>query len=246
MKTVLFKKLPKDVMNEGITIELLDKIQRIGKMSPVMFQKGDEPVRLVKCNDLFFWVLLPDDSYLKNGNELMKFDLKTCIIARGRYWLNYSNDEIESEIKNEIDKIKKELNKTASDMIEKFITIKRYAGFVEEKNNGLNIIDIIQSNFPQEYESRKKSAIDFLERNKTLETDINNIEDLLKKDDFNSLYIILKSDGLPLLLSVKNDELEVLTKYFHKDNIGNTIEMVKNKSHLELIARFNVEKRYNS
>jgi hypothetical protein len=43
------KKLSKEEKDEGLTLELINSIDMKKKASPVMFKKGDEPVRLVKC-----------------------------------------------------------------------------------------------------------------------------------------------------------------------------------------------------
>jgi len=259
MKTIEFKKISKELIEEGISIELLHKVQQSGKLSPAMFQKGDDPVNLVRCNDDFYWVLLDDGKYLKDEkNQLIKFSLKTCIIARARYWLLFSDKEIEmdnkrkeeakeKEIAKEIEKIKIELKEKVKDLNQRYDKLCRYAERKEQTGIASILNYMERDNDLENFELRKKSAIEFFNNNPTIDDFICKLNSDLQTENFDSLYVSLETKGLPLLLSVNHNTdsgIELLKRFFHKDKIEGTIEMIKDKSHIECVAIFNVNKRY--
>ena len=250
MKKIEFKKINAELKKEGIAIELLNKVQLLGKLTPVMFQKGDEPVKLVECDEDSFWVLLDDGTFLKDGkNNFIKYDLRTCIIARARYWLLFADFENEQkkemEIKKEVDKIKANLKKEVEAITNKIENIIRYSGTRECKHSVLNDLEELVDK--DSFEKKKEAAIKFLEENKDTERIVNELNNDLINNDFDSLYIKLKTGGLPILLELNyNNEsgMELAKRFLHKDNICKTIELIQGKSHIESVAYFNVSKRY--
>jgi len=251
MKRIEFKKLQKEIVNEGITLELIEKVQSSGKYSPAMLQKGDDPVTLVKCNNESFWVQLEDGSFLKEGKNLMKFDLKTCIIGRARYWTLFSDIETsmdnerksqakEKEILKEIERIKADVKKEAETVIEKYREVELYAGI----KKGSIINDIIKSLNPERFELMEKNAIQFISDHPQIKEYVDSIEERLQSEDYDSLYISIKTNGLPLLLSIPNDNIGVLTQFFSKDKINDTLKLIEGQDHIQSVAMFNVNKRY--
>ncbi len=74
------------------------------------------------------------------------------------------------------------------------------------------------------------------------------IKELHEKEDWDSLYIYFFQEGIPEIASFKipdllnNTDIDVLVKYFHRNNLEQTISEIQSKSHLENVAKFNVEK----
>lgn len=255
MKRIEFKRISKELIKEGITIDLLNKVQNSGKLSPVMFQKGDEPVNLVRCNPDFYWVLLDDGAYLKDTKGLMKFDIKTCIIARARYLINYKDIEIKNEIELEKKRIENELTKTVGVVIENYETMKRWDnGDFFPNVSGINFMaaQFIYANDENrkewETECKIKAKQFFTKFNEPgIGEFVSKLKTILSNNDFDSLYMVLKTNGLPLLMSAKYDDkkdIDLMLQFFHKDNIDKTAELLNAQSHIENIAMFNVNKRY--
>lgn len=252
MKRIEFKKLPKDILEEGITIELLNKVQDSGKFSPAMMQKGDEPVTLIKANSESFWIQLEDGSFLKDKGKLMVFDLKTCLIARARYWTLFSNVETamgekrreeakQKEIDKEVERIKADVKKQAESVISKYREIEKYAGLIRN-----DFLDMIKNINPEGFRAKEEAAKQFISENPELKELINSIESKLTNEDFDSLYILLKTDGLPLIASIDNDNnLELLKRFFHRDKIEKTVDTIQHQNHIRNVAMFNVNKRYS-
>lgn len=251
MKRIEFKKLSKDIISEGITIELLEKVQDSGKFSPAMFQAGDDPVTLIKANNLFFWVQLPDGSFLKDKRNLMTFDVKSCIIARARYWTLFSDVETsmdnsrkaaakEKEINEEVKRITADVKNEAEEVIKKYREIESMAG-VSKPDVFYSILKDLN---PAMFEFKEKNAIQFITDNPTFKGYVELLETRLKSEDYDSLYMSLKTDGLPLLASLSNDNLGILKQFFAPEKIVSTIELIKGQSHIKNVAMFNVNQRY--
>lgn len=252
MKTIEFKKLPKALKEEGITFDLLERVQRIEKKSPVQFVVGEEPVMLVRCNAESYFVLLADGSYLKEGKNLIKYDLKTCIIARARYLLHNEVAEIESEIQIEVNKIKAVLTKKAQHIISQIDLLFQMADY-DPNAPKLGFSQMLSSLNSSAYEicrqNEKERALEIIEANSReyYEYLRSRINELLTSENFEQLYIILEANGLPLIaqFDTKNDEeLDLLRVLFHKENIDYTVASMAYKSYLEQVAMVRVKKRY--
>jgi len=214
MKRIEFKKIPKELIEEGITIDLLNKVQDSGKFSPVMMQKGDEPVTLIKANNEAFWIQLEDGSFLKDRGKLLIFGVKECIIARARYWTLFSDVETamgdkrrseakEKEIDKEVKRIQEDVKKQAEEIVKKFRQIERYAAR-DEKDIFLMIL---KQEDPLRYEYLTNEAKNQLDSNPNLKEQVDNIDSLLKEEDYDSLYMILKTNSLPLIASIPIDNI---------------------------------------
>ena len=251
MKRIEFKKLPKELIEEGITIDLLNKVQDSGKFSPAMMQKGDEPITLIKANNEAFWIQLEDGTFLKDKGKLLTFGIKECIIARARYWTLFSGVETamgekrrseakEKEIDKEVRRIQEEVKKQAEEIVKKFRQIERYAS---EDVNDIFIM-ILKQESPLKYNALTTDAKNQLNSNPNLKEQVDNIDLLLKEEDYDSLYMILKTNSLPLIASISIDNMELAKRFFSKDKIEETIETIKGQSHIRNVAMFNVNKRY--
>lgn len=246
------KKLSKELKEEGITLELIERAQRIKFISPVQFQKGDEPVKLMKANDTEYWVVLPDGEFLKDRGKLLKFDQKTCTIARARYLLNFEEVEKKGMIQEEIARLKSLVDdkvKIIIDKIDQLIEWSEYDPNKEEKGmRGVLIAAAKKINGQYNAEQLRKKA--FAEEIFTTTSKESLIEAKAKylefqaKDEYDQLYISLITDGLPLVASISTSDMKLFTKMFHRDNLEETIEKMKTTSHIEFVATVNIEKLY--
>lgn len=254
MKRIEFKRISKELIEEGITIDLLNKVQDSGKFSPAMMQKGDEPVTLIKANNESFWIQLDDGSFLKDNGKLMVFDIKNCIIARARYWLLFSDVEIamsekrkseakEKEIQREIERIQADVKRKAESYIKKFREIQQYAGVIESNDNIL--ITITRSMNGELFKHKEDKAKEFIAENPNMSGFIDQIEKWIEESDFDSLYIAIENNGLPLITSMSNEmAFKLLPKFFHASKVDSTIELIKSQSHIKNVEMFNVNQRY--
>ncbi len=69
------KKLTKEEKAEGLTLDLVNKVDLLKKCSPVMFKGGDEPVGIMECST-GYWVHT-SDGYLRDdkGNYNLLLDI---------------------------------------------------------------------------------------------------------------------------------------------------------------------------
>jgi Zn-dependent M32 family carboxypeptidase len=252
MKRIVFKKLSKELIDEGITIDLLNKVQDSGKFSPAMMKKGDDPISLVRANNQAFWVQLEDGAFLEEDGKLMLFDVKSCIIARARYWTLFSDVETamsekrrseakEKEIEKEVQRLQSSVKKEAEKVIKKFRKIEEYAG-VRELDS---LTEIIRSLNPQAFELKSNAAKKFLEENQGQKDLIDSIEKSLKEEDYDRLYILLKQDGLPLIASISANNSDLVKRFFHREKIEKTIDTITSQSHIRNVAMFIVNERYS-
>ncbi|UQT35204.1 hypothetical protein M5E82_05685 [Parabacteroides distasonis] len=62
------KKLTKEEKAEGLTLDLVNKVDLRKKCSPVMFKAGDEPVDIMECST-GYWVHT-SDGYLRDDKGI--------------------------------------------------------------------------------------------------------------------------------------------------------------------------------
>lgn len=94
------KKLTKDLIEEGITLDLINSIDLSKKCSPVMIAKGDEPVRLLICSTGYN-VIVDDGTILRDAaNKPIVLPEKECVIGRARYLVNYGEQEKATQVKS--------------------------------------------------------------------------------------------------------------------------------------------------
>lgn len=91
------KRLTKDELAEGLTVELVNSIDMTRSFSPVQIAKDDEPVKLLKCLNGYN-VLYDDNKVLKDSsNKAIVINERTCQVGRARYLLKYAEREKESK-----------------------------------------------------------------------------------------------------------------------------------------------------
>lgn len=255
MKKFEFKTISDDLLQEGITTELLLQVQDSGKMSPAIMTPGGEPVTLVKANPESFWLQQEDGSFLLDKNKkLQKFDLETCIIARARYWLLFSDQEIEKdnqrremlkekELQAEVGFIKRNLTEKVKKIQAQFKRVEMWA-----YNSQRSVEVVIQQNVdPDGAKYKQETALAWINEHPEGREFVDQITREYEAGDFDSLYIRLEGDGIPLLFTTQLDDtmgMEVVKKIFSADKIDNTIRQIAGRSHIESVAIMNIERRY--
>jgi len=239
----------KELEKEGLTKELLDSINLKNIGNPVQLSPNDEPVKLLKCGS-GFWVsingqLLKDatDNYLVISNE-------EAIIARARYLMNFQAEfeikegELYSHAKSE--KIKKEivrLTELTHTKVEKYLSEVKFllqlAGKIEDDFLfTLKKIGLEQSGkFEEEIiEAKRVVELDWFEDS------YYQIKEWFDKGNYDDLYSYFFQDGNYQIASFKENEIDVMSRFFHVEKIQETIEKIRSSSHLENVAKFNIEK----
>lgn len=246
---------------EGITPEFIKSINMDKEYSPVQLMPNEEPVNLIKFST-GYWVSLGFGEYLKDEkNKLIVISEKDAKIGRARYVLNFK-DKIEADttlryecqIQSEISRLKIKVDERVKDDLSKMRQILVMGGKIEVHGIEAILTSAIESasgNDPYSlnygdkfrYEQQKLKA-------KELATDdLLQAYDCLKKlsdnGEYDTLYQHYFQDGLPLLASFNHGnvaDMEALKKNFHRDKIMATIDQIKSKDHLYMVAKFNIDK----
>lgn len=254
MKRIDFKEFMSDLEKEGITMELLTQVQNSGKFSPAIMYPDATPVTLIRANGDAFWVQNIDGTFEKEGKKFRTYDLQTCIIARARYWLLFSDQEeekdkerkekaIQREVVAEMDKIKRRLIEKVKDIKQRYESITAWA---YNADNRMEIAILTNIN-PEEAKEKREAAKEWMKQHPEAGRYVEQISQELEEGDFDSLYIRFETDGVPLLFQTRYDDpagMEVVKRLFSKDKLDNTLERIAGKSHLESVAIMAVEKRY--
>lgn len=71
----------------------------------------------------------------------------------------------------------------------------------------------------------------------------NSLVEMLNNEDYDSLFVMLKQEGMPLLFAANKSnekELATLSDFFHASNVSATIAEVQEKGHLYCYCKFKV------
>jgi len=242
------KKISQALQDEGLTPALINSSFNYA-ISPVQIQAGDEPVTLMKANESEFWVKLSDGSFLKGDKGLIKFDLKTCMIARARYQLNYQEEEKKTLVEAEVDKLRKSVATKAEKIIKSITNVLDASKWSKESISGFEkaLSEFHDSNYSNEKEEMKKRAQILIDKNggfDKVEAYTLRLKELLSNEQYDELYMVLFSEGVPLIGKFDNDS-KSLIDLFHRDVLQQTIQHIKGHNHLENVALINVTKLVN-
>lgn len=269
MKVEFKSKEYEALQNEGISQELIEKIITSGKLSPAMFTEYcPEPVNLVRCNDHFYWVMLPDNKYLKDEKKQnRKIPVKECVIAHAKYWLAISPnavEELEQTVQTEKNAIRQKLIdaeivkevKVIKDMLEAKVrelktvwsNIKMYI----LPENELNFLDAIllksqKENRPVDYEKYSTQALRFINIFPDFQQTVEMADKMLAEGKYDEIFMSFETKGLPLLLEIKYDDpeqMELLKQFFSKEMVEATAKKLSEQSHIESVAMFRVNQRF--
>lgn len=74
------------------------------------------------------------------------------------------------------------------------------------------------------------------------EDSYNQIKGWFDAGNYDDLYSYFFQDGTFQIASFQENEFDVMKKFFHREKLEETIESIRSNSHLENVAKFNVEK----
>lgn len=251
-----------DLKKEGITSQFLKSINMNQEYSPVQLMPNEEPVKLIKCST-GYWVMLEYGEYLKDDKRrLVVIPEKEAKIGRARYLLNFKEefekqmaDAYEAKIQDEVIRLKKLVDDRVKEDVSKIRQILVMSGRLEV--TGLeailhNAVQEAAGNDPFSLNYRDRQAYELnKERAKEIATDelveaYEALKRLSENEEYDILYQHYFQDGLPLLASFNHNNpahMVALVKNFHRDTLSDTVEQIKSKDHLYMVAKFNVDKR---
>jgi hypothetical protein len=236
------KKLTKQEKDEGLTVELVNSIDLKKKASPVMFLKGDEPVKLVKCST-GYWVMYHDGKYLKDkDNKLMVFEERECQIARARYLFYYLDREKQEEVdlllqsrKRKVDEKIKIIEHNLQSMKDRIEGKGWHHGLIESLMDSEQLSEQLA-----EYNAKTKELKENLPEYERI---YNYIMELYKKGEIITLLNMFDIEKMPnpvFTASFDNEnDMRILKNSFEKKSLDSS-----NGDMNVLLARLTVEKNY--
>lgn len=161
---MIFKTIPRELKDEGITLDLLNNINLKVGYSPIIAEKGDEPAKLLQCAK-GFWVSDDEGGYLKLKNgSLLVLEERTVQIGRARFLLQFGHEEKKVLVDEQEFKWKKAIRDVISgvsngDMLSKKQVDKLYAA-VEQTYHHADHYSILKVLFKKEKFTLLMSILD--------------------------------------------------------------------------------------
>lgn len=211
---------------------------------------GGEVVHFLSASKgLFFLNHDGHDGYVKDDKGIYsKLTLNEVIDARFTYLSSFLEKEMKDAIEEEMGIIGMKYVKMAEELIYK---IERYEERMNDsyEKDSFNIHSLIFQLQPdpgkakQEY---KQKAVDFFNENPYALTLKNKIKLFVEKKDYESLYkhFISFGDAMGSFRISEESDLTAFINIFGAKNIDKTLDEMKEKGSLFLIAKINVEKKY--
>lgn len=242
----------KELNNEGLTKEWLSQFSSKKLGNPVQLLPNDEPVFLLKCST-GFWVSVNKELVKDSKNNYLVVSDKEAIIGRARYVLNFSSEidaennkikkeEIELAIKEEVSNIQLITKEQVKNWLNKIKTILQFAGELPA-DSSFTFTKMISNE-----EGDLEKHIEFAKEMFAQE----GFKDLYEKvylnfanENWDWLYGFFFQNGNFEIANFKEKDLNVMIKFIHREKLDETISEIISKSHIENVARFNVEKRFN-
>ncbi|GAB3164560.1 hypothetical protein [Telluribacter humicola] len=229
-------KLTKQELAEGLTLEMVNRVNMYKGYSPIQLRQGDEPIHLLKCS-AGYWVRNPEgEGYLRDERgTLLVFDERECQIGRARYLQHYGFEE--KQLKAE-----KLIASWLEEVRQKLDALKLRVEVLEGSVNGREgmLSQILKQHNPTAW--AKQQAQDEKELGR-LKPQYEELEAMYQQKEFVGLLGILdikKFDSLMLVARLNNSsEMEVLKNTFSRTQIDNW-----DGDTLLMYARLEVEKEY--
>lgn len=242
----------KELNNEGLTKEWLSQFSSKKLGNPVQLLPNDEPVNLLKCST-GFWVSVNSELLKDAKNNYLVISDKEAIIGRARYVLNFSseidaeNNKIKKEgielaIKEEISNLQLTTKEQVKTWLSKIKSILQFAGELPEDFSFT--FTKMMHNEKGDLEKHIEFAKEMVS-GKGFKELYERVFYLFENQLWDNLYVMFYQEGISEIANFQEKDIDVLIKFFHRDKIQETISEINSKSHLENVARFNVEKRFN-
>ena len=146
------KRIPKEIIEEGITIEMINSPLFDKKISPAILRHGEEAVKLLCINkqekERRYWAIDNAGNYIKDGNNLFVVFEKEARIGRARFLLLHGEEEKMQErerfymrVDEQCEKWKNEIDKKMTELYFELQVKKCLAGekYEEVPNLFLNV-----------------------------------------------------------------------------------------------------------
>jgi hypothetical protein len=242
MKQQPIKKLTKEEVAEGLTLDLVNSIDMSKNYSPIQLQEGDEPCNILQCSK-GYWVMIDSKPLVDEKNQYIVWDVRKCQIGRARYLLNYGAKEKEVKIRGLIASWKNQTRKQI-DLLKKKVEFLK----LESNPTGDDISSIIiraglSKMQPNEKEAYIQGKLEEYER--TNQTYVW-AEEMWEKNNIIGLLEVfkIKKFNQPMLSARldNNHEMKVLTNTFHRKEIDKWADMDFDQTYK--YAQIEVEKEY--
>lgn len=236
----------KQLNEEGLTKDFLKCVNLSSIYSPVQLRPKEEPVKLVR-NTKGYWVILPDGTYLKDEkNKLFVIAEKEAKIGRARYLLNFKEEITQHKIDLLVSSTKQSLDDEAKRTIQQMREILIYAGYLEPKDIEWVRYILEEANAKESFRGEQGELNRYQQKQKEakeLATDkfIKTHEWLIEaheNKDYDRLFIMLRQEGIPTILTIKKENIDLVAQYFEAPNILDTIDELKEKGHLYCFCKF--------
>lgn len=120
---MIIKKLTKDELAEGITLQIVNSIDMSNNFSPVQLQKGVEPVKLLKCLNGYN-AIYDDPKFMRDeNNKVIVYRERECKVGRARFLLNFAEQEKAEKTKELIETWKFQIRKTLDEVKSRIISL---------------------------------------------------------------------------------------------------------------------------
>ena len=230
---------------EGLTKEFLSTIPKKPLLSPVQLSANDSPVNLINCAT-GFWVSLNGEVFKDSKGAYLVISEKEAFIGRARYLLNFQDEIKQKKIDKEVKRLKKLVDDELGKAVENLKRALIYEGSLFPESGFEGLVYKVEEEQRREMYKRNVEKAKELVTDKTLPTYelLCSQVDLEDKKDYDFLYSWFFQGGTYQIASFDNSasDMSTLVKFFHKDSIEETISEIGKKSHLENVAKFNIEK----
>ena len=234
---MIFKKLSKEDLEDGLTLDFVNKISMKRNYSPVLFKKGAEPTSILACST-GFWIMIDGKAKKDEHNKMVVVTELECQLARARYLFFHGADEKEKKIQDLMAYWKSEA-RAKLDKFKKIVEEKRQRIEPNGNNLGAILLKHLEKEQP-ELQIRKSETELYNEMNDRYLAG----EGMWEQGQFVDLI-----DGLGiaklghLMLSVKTDDEQAM-KVLKNTFGGDALNKWDGKDMLYKYAQIEIEKQY--
>ncbi|RHJ75764.1 hypothetical protein [Parabacteroides sp. AM08-6] len=233
-------KLTKEEKAEGLTLDLVNKVNLRKKCSPVMFKAGDEPVGIMECST-GYWVHTSDGYLRDDKGALIVFGIRECQIARARYLMYHGEEEKRLEAELVLEQRKRKIQEKLDVFKKNIEDIRQYTIEGSTTNVFAKILEsamsVEQRIFVKAENERKVNNLP------QMEAQYDWLTSEFEKGNYNLLLDIMGIEKIPNPVTFKldnEDDMRMLKNAFGKQAIDEAQGDVN-----KLYARLKVEQMYN-
>lgn len=237
---MVIKKLTKEEKAEGLTLDVVNKIDLRKKCSPVMFKAGDEPVGIMECST-GYWVHTSDGYLRDEKGKLIVFGIRECQIARARYLMSHGDEEKREEADLVFEQRKRKILEKLAAFKNNIEDIRQYA----VKGSAVNMLaKALESVMTDEQKAVIRSENERKIANlPKMEAQYEWLMSEFEKGNYNLLLDMMGIEKIPnpVIFRLDNeDDMRTLKNAFGKQAIDEAQGDVN-----KLYARLKVEQMYN-